>query len=508
MNNRNAGERVVVAGAGPAGLAAASELAYHGIASIVVEPREKIDHSRPRAKTTSARTMELFRRWGIADRVRTSAPLSTHWNRRVLFCDSVSGEILCEFQDVFGLNAADIGIAAEAGQQVTQPVVEEVLRQHLDTTGLVEFRFGHRLTGLTESVDGVRCEITDSRGVNYVLSTPFLLGCDGHRSVVREGIGASMEGSSSPEENLNLVFTAPKLKPEVGEALHYWILNSAVRGAIGPLDRRGSWWATLSGMGCVRSEEIAVSLLRTMLGTSSESVDIELLSIDRWRPRMMISNRFATDRVFLVGESAHINPPFGGHGFNTSVGDAVNIGWKIAASLQGWGGNTLLSSYEVERRGVAIQTIASAKYNLEHSGSSLRADSEHIRATKSEEFYSLGLVLGYSYNQLATERGTEISVVQDYVPSTLPGGRLPHAWIGPNKALYDDLGRGFTLLYPADADNEEVARFAKCVREGGTPLKLVAAPRRPPFRENEFLIVRPDQHIAWRGHDLTEAIFL
>jgi 2-polyprenyl-6-methoxyphenol hydroxylase-like FAD-dependent oxidoreductase len=495
---------VVIAGAGPAGLAAASELAHHGIRTVVVEPRRHVSHLRPRAKTTSARTMELFRRWGVADAVRAAAPLSPRWNRRVVFCRTLAGEAITEFRDVFGLSAADHGLAAEPGQQVAQPVVEEVLREHLRSTGLVELRLGQRLRRFTERPDGVTCEIVRADGSSYRLDAEYLLGCDGGRSAVRDGIGAALRGGSAAEANLNAVIRAPGLRPAAGAALHYWVVGTEVPGVVGPLDRAGTWWVSLGGVGGSADAGRAVELIAQLAGRPVAELGIDVLSTDPWTPRMMLADRWATERVFLVGESAHVNPPLGGHGFNTCVGDAVNIGWKLAAVLRGWAGPGLLASYEVERRGVAELTLASAVRNLRASGPERATTADRIQQTKAEEFHSLGLVLGYSYAGSPVIAGADdprrpagASSVQDYVPTTLPGARLPHAWISPGHALYDDLGRGMTLLRPPGADAAAVAAFAARAAELGIPLAHLENPI-----GTDHLLVRPDQHIAWRGRDL------
>ncbi|WP_345417628.1 FAD-dependent monooxygenase [Pseudonocardia xishanensis] len=494
---------MLIAGGGPAGLAAASELAHHGIHSVLLEPRREVSHLRPRAKTTSARTMELFRRWGIADEVRRAAPLSHSWSRRVVFCAALDAEPITEFRDVFGLSAAEDGFTAEAGQQVAQPVVEEVLRAHLVRSGLAELRLGERLLGFTERRDGVVCEVLRADGSTYRLATEYLLGCDGGRSTVREEIGAVLHGSSAPRANLNAVIRAPGLRPTAGTALHYWVVEPEVPGAVGPLDRDGLWWVTLADVGESADAARAVELIERLAGRTAAELGIEVLSTDPWTPRMMLADRFATDRVFLVGESAHVNPPFGGHGFNTCVGDAVNIGWKLAAVLQGWAGVDLLASYEIERRGIAELTLASAVRNLEASGPNRAVTGARIQQTKAEEFHSLGLVLGYSYagSPVIADHAASRADVQTYEPSIVPGGRLPHAWIAPGHALYDDLGLGMTLLVPPGAGGRATAAFAEHAGVIGIPLTLLESP----LRASDYVLVRPDQHVAWCDRDLGTA---
>jgi hypothetical protein len=221
---------------------------------------------------------------------------------------------------------------------------------------------------------------------------------------------------------------------------------------------------------------------------------------------MLVADRFADRRVFLAGESAHVNPPWGGHGFNTSVGDAVNVAWKIAAVHQGWAPGGLLASYEPERRGVIEQTVASAAANMRSLASDLPRDEPAIQAAKRSEFHSLGLVLGYSYagspviqpGAAPARGGAQAGDVTSYTPEAVPGARLPHAWLPGGASLYDRLGAGFTLLGPAGEEDRGVAALQDRARRRGIPLTVLRAPREYPWGA-EFLLVRPDQHIAWRA---------
>jgi 2-polyprenyl-6-methoxyphenol hydroxylase-like FAD-dependent oxidoreductase len=499
---------VLVAGGGPAGLAAAAELASRGVPCVVIEPRAQVSHRRPRAKTTSIRTMEHLRRWGIADALRAAAPLPVAWSQRVTFCESLRGSRITDFDGAFGLVTGRDERFAEAGQQVPQPVVEDVLRAHARAQPGVDLRLGHAVTGLAQQDDEVRVAVRDERGSAYQITAGYVIGCDGAAGVVRDQIGARWAGHSDPRPNFNVVLRAPSLDTELGPAVQYWVLGAAVPGLIGRLDLHGTWWAILPGIDAGYGTAHAADLITGLVGGP---VEHEVLASDPWTARMLVADRFAGRRVFLAGESAHVNPPWGGHGFNTSVGDAVNVAWKIAAVEQGWAPPGLLGSYEPERRGVIEQTVASAAANMRALARDLSRDAQAIQAAKRSEFHSLGLVLGYSYAGspviqpgagpagIATPGGD----VSSYAPDARPGARLPHAWLPGGDSLYDRLGAGFTLLGPAGDEDPGVAALAHRARRRGIPLTVLPAPRDYPWR-GEFLLVRPDQHIAWRAGQAAE----
>ncbi|MGH3150097.1 MAG: FAD-dependent monooxygenase, partial [Streptosporangiaceae bacterium] len=483
------------------GLAAAAELARHRVGCLLIEPRAEVSHRRPRAKTTSIRTMEYLRRWGLAGALRTAAPLKVAWSQRVTFCESLSGRRITDFDGAFGLTTERDDRFAEPGQQVPQPVVEEVLRAHLRRQPGAELRFGHAATALAQDEDGVTVDITDQAGAGYHVRARYVLGCDGAAGVTRDQTEARYVGYADPRPNFNMVFRAPALDTRLGPAVQYWVVGAAINGLIGRLDLSGTWWAITPG---VEAAYGTAHLPELIAGLAGGPVDYQLVATDPWTARMLVADAFADRRVFLVGESAHVNPPWGGHGFNTCVGDAVNIAWKIAAVESGWAPPELLASYEPERRGVAEQTVASAESNMQAGANVLPRDAAAIQRAKASEFYSLGLVLGYSYaGSPVVQPGAGparigAGDVTSYTPSAEPGARLPHHWLPDGTSLYDRLGRGFTLIGPPGyAAVADLAARAACRR---IPLTVAEAPPDYPWRE-EFLLVRPDQHIAWRADD-------
>jgi 2-polyprenyl-6-methoxyphenol hydroxylase-like FAD-dependent oxidoreductase len=492
---------VLVAGGGPAGLAAAAELSLHGIECLVVEPRPQVSHRRPRAKTTSIRTMEHLRRWRVARQLRAAAPLKVAWSQRVTFCESLSGRRITDFDNAFGLTTRRDSRFAEPGQQVPQPVVEEVLRQHLGTRPQVDLRLGHAVIALAQDEEGVTVTIRAGDGSAYQVRARYVLGCDGAGGVVRDQIGARYVGRSDPRPNFNVVFRAPSLDTGLGPAVQYWVVGAATAGLIGRLDLGGTWWAIIPGIEAGYGAAHASELITGLIGAPAEH---EVLASDPWIARMLIADTFADRRVFLVGESAHVNPPWGGHGFNTCVGDAVNIGWKIAAVEHGWAPPELLASYEPERRSVVEQTVSSAETNMRSLAGDLPADEAAIQRAKRAEFHSLGLVLGYSYagSPVVQPSGypDRPEDVSSFTPAAEPGARLPHAWLPDGSSLFDHLGTGFTLVGPVRDREAQTAALAERAGQRGIPLVLCEPPPDYPWRA-EFLLVRPDQHIAWRAAD-------
>jgi 2-polyprenyl-6-methoxyphenol hydroxylase-like FAD-dependent oxidoreductase len=487
---------VLVVGGGPAGLAAAAELGLRGVDCVVLEPRVEVSHLRPRAKTTSVRTMEHLRRWGVASALRAAAPLPVAWSQRVTFCESLSGRRITDFDNAFGLTTARDDRFAEAGQQVPQPVVEDVLRAHIGRLPGVELRLGHAADTLIQDDDGVTMGVRGRGGDRYDIRARYVLGCDGAAGGIRDQIGARYAGRSDPRPNFNLVFRAPSLDTHLGPAVQYWVLGP-IPGLVGRLDLAGTWWAIIPGIEAAYGAAHASDLITALLGAPVQHL---VVASDPWTARMLIADRFRDRRVFLVGESAHLNPPWGGHGFNTCVGDAVNIAWKIAAVEQGWASPELLDSYEPERRGVVEQTVASAETNMRSLAGELPPDGPAIQLAKRPEFHSLGLVLGYSYAgspvvQPTAHHRAPVDVT-DYTPSTEPGARLPHRWLPDGSSLYDQLGLGFSLVGPVRGGGPGVATLTDLARRKGIPLSLVES-----RASQAFLLVRPDQHIAARADD-------
>lgn len=522
--------QVIVVGGGPVGLALAMELSLHRVDCVVVEPRRDVSWLRPRAKTTSTRTMEHFRRWGIAETVRRRAPLPQTWSHEVVFCTTLLGREVTRFDRCLGLELIDDELVAEGGQQIPQPLVELIMRERVTTLPQVDLRLGCRVTSVSQDDGGVTATIESDHGERTTLRADYLVGCDGSRSIVRDGIGATFEGSGDERPNFNIVFRSAALAARMsyGNAVHYWVLNPEQPGLVGRLDLTDQWWCVLMGVSAEKGAADPATLIHNLIGdeligNDGATVSVEALATDPWRARMQVSDTFRSGRILLAGDAAHQNPPWGGHGFNTGIGDAANLGWKLGAVLDGWAAETLLDSYEFERRPVAVNTIAVATKNMATLGPELAdrrliggdaqfdaarpAVAAAIRQAKAAEFYSLDLVLGTSYEQSPVVAEDEVTAEDhgaalrpgQYRPSAAPGHRLPHTWLSSGESLYDLLGREFTLV--GDVHTPAGDELVKAAAGLGIPLEVVAIDLELAQRlfNAALVLVRPDQHVAWRG---------
>jgi 2-polyprenyl-6-methoxyphenol hydroxylase-like FAD-dependent oxidoreductase len=517
--------RVLIVGAGPTGLALAIELGHRRIPCLVVERNPRVGFA-PRAKTTNVRTREHFRRWGIADTLRAASPLGVDYPSNVLFVTRLAGHALARFDNALYCAPGRNPLYSEHAQWIPQYTVEEVMRAHAATLPSVQIRFNCELQSFEGSQAQVSARLRDvETGEVTSLDVDYLVGADGARSMVRDCIGARMEGSYGLSRNYNVVFRAPGLAQahSHGPAIMYWQVNGDVPSIIGPMDSGDRWFFMPTAVGPdVRFQPAdAPDLIRRSTGIA---LPYEVLSSDEWVASRLLADKYRARRVFLAGDACHLHPPFGGYGMNMGIADGVDLGWKLAAALQGWGGAALLDSYEIERRAVHQYVLDEATANhatlgnqlwqagLEDDtpqGAALRARTgERIAAAKMREFNTLGVMLGYRYegSPVIAPDGTP-APAQDFVnyrPSARPGCLAPHAWLHDGSSLYDRFGPGFTLLITDDSDELAVGELHGQAERLGIPLTIFR-PRGTAvgdLYQARYALVRPDQHVAWRGNAL------
>jgi 2-polyprenyl-6-methoxyphenol hydroxylase-like FAD-dependent oxidoreductase len=443
--------------------------------------------------------MEHLRRWGLADELRRRAPLPTGWSQDVVFCTSLTGWELSRFTGVLGL-APDGDRFPELGQQAPQYVLEELLRDTVRALPTCTMHTGETVTGLIQDDDAVRVTTSDT-----TVTASYVIGADGPRSTVRDLIGVDYVGEQALRPNFGMVFRAPELSRQVrhGPAVHYWVVNATAPALLGPIDLVDTWWMIAFGVDRETGARDALKLIDAAAGTA---IDAELLSTDPWTARMQVVDRMRSGRVFLAGDAAHLNPPFGGHGLNTGIGDAVDLGWKLAAVLDGWGGPALLDSYERERRPIQERVVREATANMSVTSPELFADDleddgplgrsartaagRRIQATKYAEFQALDLVL-------------DVDIEGSPVVADGAGHRLRHAWLG-DRSLYDDLSDGLTLLVLSEAARKPADRLEDAARVRGIPLRILDL-ELPDRYGTGLVLIRPDQYVAWAGDRFDDA---
>ncbi len=513
---------VLIIGAGPVGLALAIELGLRGVPCVVLERNDRVGRA-PRAKTTHVRTREHMRRWGIADDLAALSPLGLDYPSDVTFVTRLAGYKLAQFKNAFHCSPERNSFYSEHGQWIPQYTLEEVLRTRAQSLPGVRIQFHCEFLGAEQDPIQITARYRDLQtNAELAIESQYLVGADGARSAVRSLIGSRMEGEYGLSRNHNFVFHAPGLAQahSHGPAIMYWQVNSDMPSLIGPMDGADTWFFMPTRLpdGLKLTSTDAASAIGRATGID---LPFKIIHSDEWVASRLIADRYRDRRIFLAGDACHLHPPFGGYGMNMGIADAVDLGWKLAAVIRGWGGEILLDSYTSERRPTHRYVIEEAVANhsalansfwqegLEaptDSGAQLRAVvGERIARTKAREFHNLGCVLGYRYqiSPIIVPDGSDPPPLDSgvYVPSAYPGCVAPHAWLQDGSSLYDRFGAGFTLLTRNSASHPEVLHAMADARAAGIPLTAVEFPNASieALYQRNYTLIRPDQHVAWRA---------
>jgi 2-polyprenyl-6-methoxyphenol hydroxylase-like FAD-dependent oxidoreductase len=514
---------VVVVGAGPVGLTLAVELGQRGKSVLVLEKRKKLG-KLPKMERCNARTMENFRRMGLAERIR-QAGLDNDMPMDVFICDeNLVREPLVHhhYPSVSKLKeeyreANDGSSPAEPYQLISQYTLEPLLVDALAELASVEVRFDAEVTSFTDHGESVTVRYRNSEGEEASAPAAYLVGCDGAASEVRKALGFELEGDSLLEMRQALFYSENLLDQiPIGAGRHYHVADDKSSFLIVQDDKKHfSLHAT------VDLDEEMPALFEKILGFP---VEYETLYVGSWRQRLMLSNGYSAGRVFIAGDAAHLVIPTGGLGMNTGHGDAVDLAWKLAAALDGWGGEGLLESYELERRPIGARNIAASrkatmgrrKWRGMWSPAITARDVEGDKARNelaaiadeeqrwSNDLY--GIELGYGYLKSPVISYGEDYAIDElgldfkYTPRTLEGFRVPNVRLEDGTPLQDSLGREYTILC-IGTDPGAAKALENAIAGIGAPVKTFQATSedaRKVYGEG-YLLLRPDLHIAWRG---------
>ncbi len=526
------GAKVLIVGGGPAGLVIAIELGRRGVPCVVFDIGKE-PPTFPKANSTTSRTMEHFRRLGLSKEIRTLGLPADHAPDISYHTHYADYELARRRWPTWNEIAAQPRPAdprwptpepMHRGQQIR---VEAVLRRTAASYPAIELRFGWKVESVAETEDGVSCVARPVEGgESETFSAGYLVGSDAARSVVRQFMGVEYEGVGSEDREflggkmLATWLYMPKFYDVVRCDLswQYWAMNPQRFGALIAIDGKGEFVLhTQLPKGVEGSLDFARAAVEITVGRKFE---YEIRGIAEWMAGfMLVAQKYASKRMFLAGDAAHLFTPAAGLGYNTSVDDASNLGWKLAAVCQGWGGPKLLESYELERKPIAHRNTGFARGIadyfktipmtplIEQAGpegdEARRKFGVWLDEVGEKEFNAPGIHFGVYYaesNIVAHEPGPRPPDDPHwYVPHAQPGARAPHAWVADYEALFDRFGPDFTLLkLDRTADS---SAFEASAKARGLPLKVVSVADeavRKLYAAN-LVLIRPDQHIAWRG---------
>lgn len=518
---------VVVVGAGPVGLTLAIDLGRRGVRTLLIE-RDPTTKQFPKMDRSNARTMEFYRRIGIADRVRAlgypaDASMDVFITTRV--CDAPMAKLYYPSVAEHRKKIAETNDGSEPlepYQLVSQNDLEPLLKEVAESTPNVTVRFGCGLVDFEQDAGGVDVSVENLDGTRQTIRAKYLVGCDGGKSTVRKKLGIKLEGQGTLRETRQICFRSEQFydRIPIGKGRHYYIADAEGSAFVVQGTRKEITLNTSIPEGADVEQEV-----RKRAGFD---FDFQLLNLTDWKLHLLVAERYREGRVLMAGDAVHLVIPTGGLGMNSGVGDAFDLSWKLAGTIAGWGGPGLLDSYETERRKIGLRNRdasgwAAAGMGLWRKlvrpevtadtpeGTALRAeigvaaDQHHRRVHE-----MIGVELGYSYagSDLIAYEPDNITDwdTTKYTPHTRPGVRIPHMWLKDGRAMQDVLGDDYTLLDltgAADTKALETA-FARV----GAPLKVVRLDE-PHIRGVygcSVLLLRPDLHVYWRGETVPAAV--
>ncbi|HVL55423.1 MAG TPA: FAD-dependent oxidoreductase, partial [Burkholderiaceae bacterium] len=521
--------QVLVIGAGPVGLTIALDLSARGVEVVVVESRHRGEPPSVKCNHVSARSMEIFRRLGVAPAVR-NAGLPPDYPNDVAYRTTTTGieltriPIPCRRDRYTATGGPDTWWPTpEPPHRINQIFLEPILFEHAQRRVTILCRT--QLQSFEQREDAVVATVRDlESGVERRLQAQFLIGCDGGRSLVRRTIGATLVGDAVVQRVQSTHIRAPALLSllKAPPAWGTFSLNPRRSGNVYAIDGRETWLVH----NYLRDDEPDFEsvdrdwAIRQILGVGGD-FEYEVIAKEDWFGRRLVADRFRDRRAFLCGDAAHLWVPYAGYGMNAGIADAANLAWLLAAHLKGWAPAAIVDAYERERLPITEQ-VSHFAMNHAHEMSKRRAGvpaeiedggpaGEAARERVGRDAYDLnvqqycaaGLNFGYFYDDspiIAYDDDTPPPYTMgSFTESTVPGCRLPHFRLADGRSLYDALSDGYTLLrFDASVDVEPLAAAARAV---GMPLAVldVAAGDVPAAYRHRLVLARPDQHVGWRG---------
>ncbi len=524
--------RVLIIGGGPVGLTLAMDLAWRGIEVIVAEKRP--EHEIPNVKLgqIGARSMEIFRRLGLAEKLKRIG-LPTDYPNDIVSATSVTG---IELSRVLIPARGQRGTPEARGPDTEWPTPEHthrcnqmyfepVLFAHAAEQPRIRILYRTQVTSFTQGENSVTADTEDlDHGTRTSIDCDYLVGCDGAASFVRKAIGAEFAGTPVLQYAQSFHIRAPMLRDMLPgkPAWLYFSLNPRRSGVTMTVDGRERFniqnFSTPGETGLSHLDRDWV--VRSILGVGPE-FEYELESYEDWVARRLVATRFRDRRVFICGDAAHVWMPLGGFGMSAGIADAANLAWKLAGVLDGWAAPAILDAYEAERQPITEQAsriisdigrqVMMQRHELSPDIERMDAAGEAARAEAGKLAYALdaeqqccgGLNFGYYYDASPIiaydDEKAPAYTMGTFTSSSVPGCRAPHVWLEGRRSLYDEMGAGYALLRLDPSVS--VSGIVEAAARRGLPLAVldVSPAEAAGFYRHKLVLVRPDQHVAWRG---------
>jgi 2-polyprenyl-6-methoxyphenol hydroxylase-like FAD-dependent oxidoreductase len=516
---------VLIVGAGPVGLTLAFDLGRRGVRCTLIE-KKAAPEFLPKMERCNARTMEIFRRIGLAEEIRAAGldrtvPMDVY----IVLTMTEPPLLRLPYPSVAEAQAQiaacnDGSMPREPYQLVSQYTLEPLLKSAVERLSSVTVRYGYEFLSLSQDADTVTATVRDPDQRVVDIQARYVVGCDGGASVVRKQLGIQLRGEGNLLRLHQALYYAPDLYDAIpigagpGKGRHYHVADAQSTFLI-MQDSTKHW--TLHAV-VDRAEDMAAQFERAI----GIPVPYELLYVGEWKQNLLLADRYGAGRVFLAGDAVHLVIPTGGLGMNTGVGDAIDLSWKLDATLRGWGGPRLLASYEIERRQVGDRNVGASRYaslgrrkwrsqyrpdvrDATPDGQAARdnlARVANVEQRKTNEM--IGAELGYRYvgsPVIWEEPGGPEHLFREYVPTSWPGARLPHVWLHDGRSVHDAIGDGYTLLR-LGRSNAATSCLERAMRSLHAPFEVLTIDGDVPrdVYGYDLILVRPDLHVVWRGN--------
>jgi 4-hydroxyisophthalate hydroxylase len=504
--------QVAIVGGGPVGVALAVNLGLRGITCALVETRVGLPRI-PKGQNLTQRTLEHFQFWGIVDELRAACIMPPGYPIGEV---TAYGDLMSPYWHAPAGRELVRPFYSQDNDRMPQYQMEAVLRKKMATLPGVEARFGWTAKTITQDADSVRVTIADSGGATDTIEADYLVGCDGAHSLVRSQVGIERGGTDFDQLMVLVVFRSRELHEGLKrfpERSTYRVMRPELNGYwqfFGRIDVGEGWFFHAPVPADTTKDNFDFHGLIQQAAGFKFACEFEHVGF--WDLRVAVADRYQIGRVFIAGDAAHSHPPYGGFGLNNGLEDIVNLGWKLAARLQGWGGDALLASYSEERRPIfrevaedfiAARIAKDGEFLARYSPERDRAEFERAwkareadvgaRVQSYEPNYEGSSVIFGPPNGVCSAHGTHMKKAR-------PGHHLTPQPLSSGRGVFDELGAGFTLL-AFDAAEAAVSAFAQAGAALGSPLKIVRDGGRSERAayEARLVLVRPDQYVVWAG---------